>query len=253
MDVEFDGAIRRVVLTVGKAAILDALDAATGEYLFSMDMGLQNIVTAIDPETGAKTKNPLTFPSLETTRLVCPNHYGSKSWPPAAFNPDTKRLFLPLNEGCLWAGPEGYGLLSSGVRMVAALHPDSNGQMGRVQAIDLERQAFTWRHRQTSPIISSLLATAGGVVFAGDMDRWLKAFDDRNGELLWQTRLDAVPSSTIVTYAIDGTHYVALVAGQSNYHVTDWGRVYDLLIEEEGLTVDEPADVSAGIWVFALQ
>jgi len=252
VDIEFEGEMRRVVMTVGKAAILDALDAATGEYLFSIDMGLQNIVTAIDPETGAKTKNPLTFPSLETTRLICPNHYGSKSWPPAAFNPDTKQLYLPLNEGCLLAGPEGYGLLSSGVRMAAALHPDSNGQMGRLQAIDLEQQAFTWRHRQPSPVISSLLATAGGLVFAGDMDRWLKAFDDRNGELLWQTRLDAVPSSTIVTYAIDGRQYVAVVVGQSNYHVTDWARVYDLLIEEQGLSVDEPTAGSAGIWVFAL-
>jgi len=63
----------------------------------------------------------------------------------------------------------------------------------------------------------------------------------------------AVTDLKYVTYAIDGTQYVALVAGQTNYHVTDWGRVYDLLIEEEGLTVDEPADVSAGIWVFALQ
>jgi alcohol dehydrogenase (cytochrome c) len=151
------------------------------------------------------------------------------------------------------AGPEGYGLLSSGVRMAAALHPDSDGQMGRVQAVDLEQLAFTWRHRQTSPVVSSLLATAGGLVFAGDMDRWLTAFDDRSGERLWQTRLDAVPSSTIVTYAIDGRQYVALVVGQSNYHVNDWARVYDLLIEEEGLAVDEPAEGSAGIWVFALE
>ena len=72
-----------------------------------MDMGLQNVVTDIDPLTGYKNINPYTIPQLEEQRLVCSNHYGAKSWPPAAYNPRTKRLYLPLNEGCLEAGPEG--------------------------------------------------------------------------------------------------------------------------------------------------
>ena len=47
-----DKPTRKIVLTMGKPAILEAMDAATGEYLFSMDMGLQNVVLAIDPVTG---------------------------------------------------------------------------------------------------------------------------------------------------------------------------------------------------------
>ena len=49
-------------MNVGKMAILDALDAATGEYLFSVDAGTQNVITRIDPKTGAKTIDPTKWP-----------------------------------------------------------------------------------------------------------------------------------------------------------------------------------------------
>ena len=48
----------RSTLTAGKIGIYDALDAKSGQYLFSIDLGLNNLVTAIDPKTGAKTTKP---------------------------------------------------------------------------------------------------------------------------------------------------------------------------------------------------
>ena len=63
-----DGRERRVVLTAGKEAIYDALDLDDGgRYLFSIDLGLQNFITAIDPRTGAKTIDPKLVPSREET------------------------------------------------------------------------------------------------------------------------------------------------------------------------------------------
>ncbi|GIT59688.1 MAG: hypothetical protein Ct9H300mP19_16360 [Dehalococcoidia bacterium] len=120
---------------------------------------------------GYKSINPYTIPQLEEQRLICSNHYGAKSWPPAAYNPNTKRLYLPLNEGCLEVGPDGrYQILTTNIQMSEALFPDSDGNMGRVQALDLENQEFDWIHHQPSPVISSILATAGGLVFAGDLN-----------------------------------------------------------------------------------
>ena len=238
---------------MGKLAILDAVDAATGEYLFSMDMGLQNIVASIDPDTGHKTTDPYSNPQLEETRLLCSNHYGAKSWPPAAFNPHTNRLYLPLNEGCLEVGPEGrYEILTTEVQMREALFPGSNGTMGRIQALDLGNQEFDWLHRQPSPVVSSILATAGGLVFAADLNRTFKALDDTTGEVLWETVMDDVPSSTIVTFAVDDTQYVAIVVGQTGYHVNDWARMYDIFAEPQGMPVNDSPKGGAAIWVFAL-
>ena len=254
INISFEGEQRKAVINMGKLGILDAVDAATGEFLFSMDMGLQNVVTAINPETGYKTINPYTIPQLEEQRLICSNHYGAKSWPPAAFNPITRKLFLPLNEGCLEVGPDGrYQILTTNIQMKEALFPGSNGNMGRIQALDLDTQEFDWRHRQPSPVISSILATAGGIVFAGDLNRHFRAFDDDTGEILWEALLDDVPSSTIITYEIEGVQYVAIVAGQTGYHVNDWARMYGIFAEPEGMPVNDAPKGGAAIWVYALE
>ena len=254
INISFEGEKRKAVINMGKLGILDAVDAATGEFLFSMDMGLQNVVTAINPETGYKTINPYTIPQLEEQRLICSNHYGAKSWPPAAFNPITRKLFLPLNEGCLEVGPDGrYQILTTNIQMREALFPGSNGNMGRIQALDLDTQEFDWRHRQPSPVISSILATAGGIVFAGDLNRHFRAFDDDTGEILWEALLDDVPSSTIITYEIEGIQYVAIVAGQTGYHVNDWTRMYGIFAEPEGMPVNDAPKGGAAIWVYALE
>ena len=72
VELGIGGNSRKVVLTAGKMALFDVLDAATGEYLDSFDVGLQNIVTAIDPHTGNKTINPRAIPNAEDSNLYAP-------------------------------------------------------------------------------------------------------------------------------------------------------------------------------------
>jgi len=254
LDVQIGDRRRRVVMNVGKMAILDALDAATGEYLFSVDVGTQNIVTAIDPETGAKTIDPEKLPDVERTLVFCPGVSGARAWPPTSFSPRTAFLYLPLTEWCNTMGPEGFQLLTSGVGIGSAQHPDSDdGTMGRLQAIDVEGRALAWAHHQPAPLSTSALATAGGVVFAGDLDPALKAFDDTSGELLWQARLDDLPSGTLVTYSIGETQYVVVVVGLRNNHVSDLSRTYNAFRTRRGETDVEAPRGGAAIWAFALE
>ena len=89
-------------------------------------------------------------------------------------------------------------------------------------------------HHQSAPLSTSLLATAGGVVFSGDLDPALKAFDDATGKLLWQARLDDLPSSSVVTYSIGKTQYVAVVVGLRNNHVSDLSRTYTAFRKNRG-------------------
>ena len=58
-----------------------------------------------------------------------------------------------------------------------------------------------------------MLTTAGGLVFAGDQERFFSAYDAATGALLWRTTLNAVPNSSPVTYSVQGEQYVAVVAG----------------------------------------
>jgi len=60
---------------------------------------------------------------------------------------------------------------------------------------------------------SSLLATAGGLLFTGATDRTFQALDGNTGQVLWQTRLASAPNATPVTFSVKGRQYVAIVSG----------------------------------------
>jgi alcohol dehydrogenase (cytochrome c) len=216
--IKVKGVMRRTVTTAGKMALFDTLDAATGQYLFSIDMGLQTLVTAIDPKTGAKTVDPRFTPEANVVKTICPGSIGARNWPATAYNPASGLLFVPLNETCMdfvWSpipGPGGGWDWNRRLRHRAG----SDGMVGRVQAVELATGRTVWTNRERSPHVSAILATAGGLVFEGSRDRWFRALDDRTGKVLWQTRLEAPPSSFPITYSIDGVQYVAVTAGGGN-------------------------------------
>ena len=186
-------------LTAGKEAIYDALDLDDGgRYLFSIDLGLQNFITAIDPRTGAKTIDPKLVPSREETIVVCPHAGGAKTWVPGASIPRRRVLFVPLVESCMDLTPvplEQRGSLSTGVRWTIRPRLDGDGRYGRIQAIDLATRETLWTERQRAPQTTGVLATVSGLVFAGSLDRVLTAYDDATGKALWQAKLNDVPSS----------------------------------------------------------
>ena len=255
-DVPWEGVTRRVVMTVGKMGILEALDAATGKYLFTVDAGVQNVIDAIDPESGAKTYDPATIPDLERQAVVCPTAWGARSWPETSFSPQTGLVYVPLAEWCMTMGKaEGRALLSSGVGMASTAHPTLNadGMLGRLQAFDVAEAELAWSSDQFSPISSSTMATAGGLVFAGDIDPSLKAYDAANGRVLWQSPLDALPSSSIASYAVDGVQYVALVAGAGNIHVSAMTGAANQFLQEQGREPLARPDGGTAIWVFSLE
>lgn len=242
---QIGGRPRRVVMNIGKMGVLDALDAATGAYLFSIDSGVQNVISAIDPKTGAKTIDPRRWPDKTRSTLICPSASGVRNWPSTSVNPTSAQLYAPLTRWCLTFGPPsgpGFSLLSSGVGLSPADHPqaEASGKMGRLQAMDLTGRKLAWGRDLTAPISTSVLATASGVVFAGDLEPALNAFDDRSGEVLWRAPLGSYASSNIITYGVGRTQYVALVAGMKNFNINDLSRRYEAFRRTHGGAVKAP-------------
>jgi alcohol dehydrogenase (cytochrome c) len=253
VTIPVNGEPRKVVMNVGKMAILEALDASTGEYLFSVDMGVQNVITVIDPNTGAKTFDPDKMPDPERPCVICPSAFGARSWPPTSYSPKTKFLYVPLTEWCMAFGEEGMKLLSSGVGITSAPHPATgDGMMGKLQAVDVVNRKPAWSHDVAPPITTSVLSTAGGLVFSGDLEPSLKAFDDETGELLWQSALDDLPRCSVISYGVDERQYVAVVVGISNLHSRDLARTYGEFVSSRGDAAYAPPRGGAAIWVFAL-
>jgi alcohol dehydrogenase (cytochrome c) len=242
-----NGTPRTVVVTGGKQAIFDALEADNGKYVFSMDLGIQNIVTAIDPKTGAKTIDRKLVPGDGDTKFVCPHAGGAKSWIPSSYNPETKILYVPLVESCMDltpVAPGGRGGLSTGVRWSVRPRPDSDGKYGRVEAINLETRTIVWVHRQRAPETAGVLATAGGIVFAGSLDRVFAAYDDLTGRELWKIKLNDVPNTAPISYMVDGKQYVAITVGNGGPQAMTFPNLVPEILN--------PPEPAATLWVFEL-
>ncbi len=247
LQLPIDGRMTKVVLTAGKPAIYDALRAEDGRYLFSIDLGLQNFITGIDPKSGTKHIDPARYPDQKQAFMVCPHPGGAKSWLPASYNPQSHVVYVPLVESCMDLTPTApgeRGSLSAGVRWTLRPRPDSDGKYGRVEAIDLNTHQVLWTQRQRAPQTSGVLATSGGVVFAGALDRSFAAYDDRSGEVLWRSVLTDVPSAAPIAYEVGGREYIAMVVGYGGPQAA----TFPGLVPEIAL----PARSSSAIWVFAL-
>jgi alcohol dehydrogenase (cytochrome c) len=241
-----NGVVRPLIVTAGKQATYDILDAETGKWIYSKDLGLQNIVSSIDPVTGKKNINPETLPGDGQVHMVCPHVDGAKSWLPGSYNPDTKILYIPLVEACMELTPltdGGRGLLSTGVRPTVRPRPDSDGKYGRVQAINMATREVVWTERHRAPVSSGALDTAGGVIFSGSIDRFFRAYDDQTGKQLWETRLSDVPSNSPISYTVNGKQYIAIGVGNGGAQATG----FTALVPEI-----QNIDRAAAVWVFQL-
>jgi alcohol dehydrogenase (cytochrome c) len=242
-----NGDLQNVVVTAGKQMIFDFINPETGKYLSSIDVGFQNGIIGIDPKTGAKTQDPKLIPGDGQTKMICPHASGGRGWIPTAYDAAAKVLFLPMVEACmdLVPVPAGErGFLSTGVRPTVRPRPESDGKYGRLMAINLQTQKTVWIERQRAPYTTGALVTAGGLVFAGSLDRMVNAYDSETGALLWQTRLNDVPSSAPISYSANGQEYIAIVVGPGRLQSSS----YNALVPE----IKAPPEQGAAIWVFEL-
>jgi alcohol dehydrogenase (cytochrome c) len=156
---------------------------------------------------------PKLIPTAEGVE-ICPGPAGAKEWPHAAYSQRTRLLYTPVVDACgvfkqmeddfresmpYWGGD-------------ASVKPE-HVRGGEVKAIDpaTGREVWTWKTRH--PVVASLLATAGDLLFVGEATGEFNALDARTGERLWQFQTGSGIHSNPVTYSIDGKQYVAVPTG----------------------------------------
>ena len=86
-------------------------------------------------------------------------------------------------------------------------------QWGAVSAFDPASGDEVWSVRTEHPLVSSLLTTAGGLIFAGEATGEFVAFDARTGKHLWQFQTGSGIHGSPITYSVDGQQYIAVPSG----------------------------------------
>jgi len=86
-------------------------------------------------------------------------------------------------------------------------------QWGNVTAMDYNTGKIRWQVKTPQPMIGGILATAGGVVFAGEGNGQFKAYDAQKGSILWSFNAGAGVNAPPSSYSVDGKQYIVVGAG----------------------------------------
>ena len=210
---------RKSLFKIGKLDILWQLDRFSGEYINGTDLGYQNIVS-LNRNTGEACFRDGMIPLIGEQLDMCPSTSGFKSWRAMSYDPTLSMLFIPITLNCELAtfGPVERVLGGGGtgpVRRINTPHPDAGDALGEILAVSIPDGNVILRHRSRPTVNTATLTTAGGLVFAGDFDRYFYAIDSETGEKLWQTRVNTSAQGFPISYAVDGKQYIALPAATS--------------------------------------
>lgn len=155
---------------------------------------------------------------------VSPPFLGGKNWNPMAYSQKTGWFYVPANhwKEDYWTEHVSYKKGAAYLGMGFRIRKMYDDHVGVLRAFDPVSGDLKWEHKERLPLWAGVLATAGGLVFTGTSDGYIKAFDHESGEELWRFQTGSGIVSIPITWRMDGQQYIGIASGYGGA-VPLWG------------------------------
>ena len=210
------GEEREVIVTVAEGGGMFAVDQETGQFLWARPFPYDdpNInMNDIDLKTGQTRVNVDKLFKKDGDTIIGCYHNTRGLWQ-IAYHPGKNSLYVPFQDQCLQMtanlkNPTGWGPRVGVMR--PGIDPNKYMNIGKIDVATGEMKVL---YSQPQASAGSALVTAGDLVFWGDQNRRLRAFDADDGKVLWETVVAGMVMNSTISYAVNGKQYIMVFTGE---------------------------------------
>ena len=178
----------------------------------SREKRYESRVTTID-----NTDTPFTS---QGTRF-CPGVNGGVEWNGPSYASSTNTIYVNSIDWCTTVkvapldqleGKNGLPWTGSSELRQPFGTPDST-RHGWLTALDADDGHVRWQYASPTPLVAGVTATAGGLVFTGDLNGTVLAFDAESGKILWRAETGQPIGGGVISYESGGRQLLAVASG----------------------------------------
>ncbi|HEY0271331.1 MAG TPA: PQQ-dependent methanol/ethanol family dehydrogenase, partial [Sphingomonas sp.] len=192
-DAKVNGKMMKLGAQANRNGYFFVLDRTNGKFISATPFATKTTWASGYTKAGRPIFVDANRPGAPTTDkgssvFSAPAFLGAKNWMPMSYSLQTGLFYVPSNEWGMdiWNEPiaykKGAAYLGAGFT-IKPLNPD---YIGALKAIDPSTGKTVWTYKNKAPLWGGVLSTAGGLVFTGTPEGYLKAFDAKTGQELWK-------------------------------------------------------------------
>ncbi|MDH7637392.1 methanol/ethanol family PQQ-dependent dehydrogenase [Sphingomonas oryzagri] len=252
--IPFDAMVKGKMMKLGAQAnrngFFFVLDRTNGKFISATPFATKTTWASGYTKAGRPIFIDANRPGAPTTTkgssvFSAPAFLGAKNWMPMAYSKQTGLFYVPSNEWGMdiWNEPIAYKKGAAYLGAGFTIKPLYQDYIGALKAVDPATGKIVWEYKNKAPLWGGVLSTAGGLVFTGTPEGYLKAFDAKTGQELWKFNTGSGVVGSPVTWEQDGEQYIAVMSG--------WGGAVPLWGGEVAKAVQH-INQGGSLWVFKL-